>query len=228
MTDTIIFDAGGVLCCPRMGSWLTTNRLYEIVSDRLGDEDKLREAMEIESKIYLDESLPIADEDMEFIVRRNYFAALSKRLGWELSEREKDVLARDMTENDARYDFYEDTRSALDYISGKYTIGLLSDAMPSIRRVFMNAGLMDMIDASVISCDIGATKPDKRMYEAIMDKLEAERSRCVFIDDREANVRGAIDCGMQGIQLLRGSQSDYEGLKADTLFDAIRLIEQMK
>ena len=221
MIKNIIFDAGGVLCYPRMGSWLTTNRLAEIVGGRLGDEDALKAAMEEEAKKYLDESFPLADETMEFVVRRNYFDALSKRLGWELTEREKDVLARDMTENDARYDFYDDARSALEYVAGKYTVGLLSDAMPSIKRVFMNAGFMDLIDDAVISCEIGATKPDKRMYEAILFKLEAEPGECVFIDDRTGNVEGAIACGMKGIQLDREGGSDYSGLKAKTLFEAI-------
>ena len=226
MIKYVILDAGGVLCYPRMGSWLTTNRFEEVLGQRYKQvpPKELALAMEAEAKIYLDESLKIDDETMEFVVRRNYFEALSKRLKWELTDRELNVLARDMTEYDERYAFYDDTRTGLDTLSDKYTLGLLSDAMPSLKRVFMNAGLLEMFLDVVISAEIGATKPDKRMYEAITEKLEAKPEECIFIDDRECNIQGAIDCGMQGLLM------DREGVKENSvkdLFEAYRYIEKL-
>ena len=107
MTEFIILDAGGVLVAPRMGDWLTPVRFEEIIGEtRLAAVSKkqLKRAMEESARVYLDESLLLPDETWEFAARRNYFVDLARRLGWTLTDREADVLARDMTENDARYD----------------------------------------------------------------------------------------------------------------------------
>lgn len=228
MTTHVILDAGGVICLPHMGTWLTTNRFDEIIGEtrlRAAGPDKIRMAMERSAKIYLDESMPIADESYEFAARRNYFLDIAGALGWTLTDREADALARDMTENDARYDFYDDAREGVRRLGEKYHLGLLSDAMPSIRRVMENAGYMDLFDAAVISCEVAATKPDERMYRAIAEKLEAAPENCVFIDDRINNLEGARRFGMRAIHMARDGAPTWDGPHAADLFEAARLIE---
>lgn len=227
MVEGIILDAGGVICLPRMGDWLTPVRFEEIIGEnRLNavTPAQLAAAKEAAAEIYLDESLTLPDETFEFAARRNYFLDLAKRLSWTLTDREADVLARDMTENDSRYDFYDDSRSALNELRSMGAMGLLSDAMPSLKRVFENAGLTELFDEIVISCDIGATKPDGRMYEAILSKLELAPEVCIFCDDRIPNLEGARRAGIRAIHMCREGESEWDGESVRDLWELVRLL----
>ena len=229
MTEAIILDAGGVICLPRPGDWLTPGRFEEIIGKtRLAavTKEQLDKAKEAAAKIYLDESLPLPDETFEFAARRNYFLDLAKRLSWTLTDNEADVLARDMTENDSRYDFYDESRAALNELRDMGALGLLSDAMPSIKRVFENAGLLELFDSVVISCDIGATKPDERMYKAILEKLDIDPRLCLFCDDRICNLEGAEKLGIRAVHMCRDGESEWHGEKVRDLMELVRLVRR--
>ena len=228
MAKCIILDAGGVICYPRPGDWLTPVRFNEIIGEnRLNavTDEQLRSAKEAAAKIYLDESLLLPDETWEFAARRNYFLDLAKRLSWTLTDREADILARDMTENDARYDFYEEARGALMELREMGAMGLLSDAMPSIKRTFDNAGLLELFDGVVISCDIGATKPDEKMYRAITELLEVEPADCIFCDDRLNNLEGAEKFGIRAVHMCREGESSWHG---DVVHDLTGLADLLR
>lgn len=62
----------------------------------------------------------------------------------------------------------------------------------------------------VISGDVGATKPDERIYQALLDGFGLRPEGTVFIDDRADNVAAASRMGLVGIRFvdaasLRGS-----------------------
>ncbi|MHA2788275.1 HAD family hydrolase [Corynebacterium sp. S7] len=56
-----------------------------------------------------------------------------------------------------------------------------------------------IVDAVVLSGEIGAEKPSREAFQAAADAIEADLSDCVLIDDDILNVRGAVDNGMIGI-----------------------------
>ncbi len=49
----------------------------------------------------------------------------------------------------------------------------------------------------VVSGDEGLVKPDPAIYRLLMERNSLAASQCLFIDDSEANVRGARAIGMQ-------------------------------
>ena len=49
----------------------------------------------------------------------------------------------------------------------------------------------------VVSGDEGLVKPDPAIYRLLMERNGLAASQCLFIDDSEANVRGARACGME-------------------------------
>lgn len=229
MSKTILLDAGGVICYPRPGDWLTPVRFEEIIGEnRLNSvmPEQLWAAKQASAAIYLDESLPLTDETLEFAARRNYFLDLAKRLSWTLTDREADVLARDMTENDARYDFYAEARSAIMQLRDIGPVGLLSNAMPSLRRIFDNAGLLELFDDAVISCEIGAQKPSEKMYATICERMEVEPGDCIFVDDTIANIEAAEKFGMQGVHMCREGESDWHGIIVRDLTEVVRLARE--
>jgi len=134
--------------------------------------------------------------------------------------------ARDITEIAARYDFYDEARSAILQLRDMGPIGLLSNAMPSIKRVFDNAGLLELFDDVVISCEIGAQKPSEKMYATICERMEVEPGDCIFVDDVIANLEAAEKFGMQGVHMCREGESDWHGIIVRDLTEVVRLARE--
>lgn len=57
----------------------------------------------------------------------------------------------------------------------------------------------DLFDAIVDSSDVGMRKPDPRIYEITLEKIESAPEETVFIDDTFENVEAAEALGMTGI-----------------------------
>ncbi len=54
-------------------------------------------------------------------------------------------------------------------------------------------------DGGVISAEAKSSKPDKRIYEILMEKYNLVPNQCLFIDDLEVNVKAAEASGMNGL-----------------------------
>lgn len=48
----------------------------------------------------------------------------------------------------------------------------------------------------VFSGDLGVAKPDARIWAALADRLSARTAECLFLDDRQVNIDGALAAGM--------------------------------
>jgi epoxide hydrolase-like predicted phosphatase len=57
----------------------------------------------------------------------------------------------------------------------------------------------ELFDAVVISGEVGMRKPEEGIFLRTADALGLPPGSCVFIDDMEANVAAATDCGMTGL-----------------------------
>lgn len=62
-------------------------------------------------------------------------------------------------------------------------------------------------DGGVFSCHEHLVKPDEAIYLRLCGKYGLKPEECIFIDDREKNVRGAENTGMKGI-VYRGQSPD--------------------
>jgi 2-haloacid dehalogenase len=54
----------------------------------------------------------------------------------------------------------------------------------------------------VISGDVGVNKPDRRIFEHLIERFEIEPAATVFIDDSEANLVTAMALGFRAIQFI--------------------------
>ncbi|MDR3598632.1 HAD family phosphatase [Clostridium sp.] len=59
----------------------------------------------------------------------------------------------------------------------------------------------ELFDGGVVSYKEKLLKPEKEIYEKIVDKYEIEPSETVFIDDMQVNVEAAMKLGIKGIIL---------------------------
>lgn len=85
-------------------------------------------------------------------------------------------------------------------LKSQYKIGLLSNISSDwITDDFLSNDEIALFDGMVFSYQVGVTKPDRRTYEAIAQKLGVEPEHCIMIDDSELNCSGARQVGMQAI-----------------------------
>lgn len=83
-------------------------------------------------------------------------------------------------------------------------IGLVSNTGRSpgvaLRKLMSEHGILRYFDATVFSDEVGCRKPDRRIFEAAMQRLGATAERTIHIgDDPNADIRGAKQSGMLAI-----------------------------
>ena len=59
---------------------------------------------------------------------------------------------------------------------------------------------VNQMDGGILSFEAKMIKPDMEIYERIVKKFQLKPENCVFIDDRETNMRSAEKAGMNTIQ----------------------------
>jgi putative hydrolase of the HAD superfamily len=78
---------------------------------------------------------------------------------------------------------------------------LLSNGVREITtRLRSDRVLDDWFDVIVVSCEVGLSKPDRRVYELCLGRLGVPGHEALFVDDRRANVEGARQAGLQALR----------------------------
>ena len=94
-----------------------------------------------------------------------------------------------------------------------YHVYLLSNYPRDIFTLHAGNGsfpFLDYVDGKVVSGFVQMIKPDADIYKCLMDKYTLKPEECIFIDDREENIQGAINVGMQGIVFQNYRQASSE------------------
>jgi glucose-1-phosphatase len=60
--------------------------------------------------------------------------------------------------------------------------------------------VMDLFEGCILSCEVGARKPEPEIFQAALERAQVPPQRCLFIDDVELFVRGARSMGLHGIR----------------------------
>lgn len=89
-----------------------------------------------------------------------------------------------------------------------YKLYLLSNASKRIYDYFESFLPFDFFDGYVISCDVHIVKPDKKIYQLLLDKYNLIADECLFIDDREDNVLSAQKLKINTYQF----ENDFESI----------------
>lgn len=86
-----------------------------------------------------------------------------------------------------------------------YLIGFLSNTELPALNVF-HEHRYSCFDVTVFSCLEGVIKPDPRMYEILVSRLQKPRQEVLLIDDRQENITSARRFGMQAVRFLSFEQ----------------------
>ena len=97
---------------------------------------------------------------------------------------------------------YEDVSDYIQELKNRgYKIYLLSNASHRLlNEYWLSIKNHECFDGEVVSAFVGLLKPNKDIYEYLLDKFSLKPEECAFVDDSIPNVDGAIICGMQGIK----------------------------
>lgn len=99
--------------------------------------------------------------------------------------------------------FYEVTWDVMKELKNKgIGVCLLSNALPNLEDTAKNLTTKDKI---FVSYELGLLKPDIKIYQHVLKKLNANPCEIIFIDDKVINVNGAQSVGIHGIVFNQAS-----------------------
>jgi len=90
--------------------------------------------------------------------------------------------------------------------SGYPLVGLSNWADETFQQVRHQYEFMDWFDDIIISGAVKLVKPDPRIFELLLDRIQRPAEACVLIDDSRANIEVAQQLGMQTIHFQSAEQ----------------------
>jgi putative hydrolase of the HAD superfamily len=100
-------------------------------------------------------------------------------------------------------DIFEPIRENIDLIrllKPHYRLGLISNTNPwHFEYAIRPSEVYPLFESVTLSCEVGAMKPDRRLFDDALGKLALEPEDCVFIDDLRPFVEAARALGMRGV-----------------------------
>jgi epoxide hydrolase-like predicted phosphatase len=102
----------------------------------------------------------------------------------------------------------------VDYIRSlkvHYRTALLSNAWTDLRAYLEKRWkIADAFDLMVISAEVGLAKPDQRIYQLVLERLQVPAQAAIFLDDVFENVEAARSVGLTGIHFRSADQARAE------------------
>jgi putative hydrolase of the HAD superfamily len=100
---------------------------------------------------------------------------------------------------------YDDAIPFLDRLrAADIKIAIVSNCSEHTRPLLTRLGVIPMVDAVVLSCEVGAAKPSEEIYLRALDQLEVAATAAVFVDDQASYCAGAAALGIKVVQIVRG------------------------
>ena len=134
---------------------------------------------------------------MGAITPDEHWAAVVKRLKRPASEMEA-----------IRHEFFAGDiidRTLLEFLRslrGTYKTGLISNAWGDLRDYIVREKFDDAFDHMIISAEVGAVKPEAKIYKIALEQAGVSANEAVFVDDFAVNIEGCEKVGMQGIYFV--------------------------
>ena len=99
------------------------------------------------------------------------------------------------------------TGDLLRRLHDRYSLYLLSDTNEiHFGYVQKTVAILEVFDEFVLSFQVGAMKPDPRIYQEVLRRSGLPARGCLFVDDRPANVEGAARLGIPAVQFESPAQ----------------------
>lgn len=80
-----------------------------------------------------------------------------------------------------------------------YSLYVLSNMSLEFIDFLRKQPVYRFFDGEVISCEERCVKPERRIYEILLERYGLNPAETLFIDDRPANIAMAETCGIRGV-----------------------------
>lgn len=98
---------------------------------------------------------------------------------------------------------YQDMQEVIHKLKAAgYRLALLSNITEYSANTIRKNGFYDPFDPILLSCEIGAKKPDPQAYLHLLTTLQVPAEKCIFIDDKTSNVDAAKALHIDGIHYI--------------------------
>jgi putative hydrolase of the HAD superfamily len=88
--------------------------------------------------------------------------------------------------------FYDGTQDFLLKLRDRYSLGCLSNTNPiHLKRITERWNIPEYFDYSFFSHELGCVKPDREIFERVLEKVPFDADSIVFFDDNPLNVKAA-------------------------------------
>lgn len=226
MIKNLVFDFGRVLAYPATGNWFITPETKNILGAlrffKLMHSSKTPTAFRNSCR-YLDSIHLLHTEEEEI----EQFTEFYKRALAEIGIKDKNEtlslkLAQDVTLNDNKVVIYDDVLPCFEELKSKYSISVLSDTWPSLRRVLKNYGVSQYLSGIVLSCDYNEQKSGTKLFEIAIKEWNILPEETVFVDDSESNLDNASKVGFSCILM------DRTGKKKESKYPIVYDLNDLK
>lgn len=189
MIKNIIFDVGEVLMGYRWHDMLLDSGMTDAEANEIGPQlfsDSLWKGM--------DEGTISIPEAIEGFGKK--FPNQADSIKWFISHGEY--------MNVPRPDVWKLVRQLKEKGYGIYLLSNYSEEL--FTKHTANADFMNVIDGRIVSYEVQLLKPDKKIYQALLNKYSLKANECIFFDDKIENVEAAIK---EGIEAKQVSSKDH-------------------
>ena len=124
-------------------------------------------------------------------------------------------LIADLSRRDAEFmrshiKLCDDTVPFLSWLRSRGVLSaLVSNCADTTRAQLTHLGIIPLVDAVVLSCEVGSMKPYPEIYVTALEELGVAAVDAVFIDDQPSFCVGAQAVGVRPIQIARGQPDGY-------------------
>jgi HAD superfamily hydrolase (TIGR01509 family) len=125
------------------------------------------------------------------------------------------ALVADLSRRDAEFSrayarLCEDTVPFLEWLrSNGVLTALVSNCADTTRPQLERLGMIPLVDAVILSCEVGSMKPYPEIYVTALEELGVAAVDAVFIDDQPTFCVGAEAVGIRPIQIARAEANGY-------------------
>lgn len=111
----------------------------------------------------------------------------------------------------------EGIHEALENLTKRYKLGVLTNAMPSRKYYELTIdGIDKYFDQIIISREIGHHKPDPIIYQEAIKRAGVEPAKMLFVDDKVKYLDGAINAGFGGGVLMGTKETTVKYPRVET------------
>ncbi|MCI8347263.1 MAG: HAD family hydrolase [Bacilli bacterium] len=202
----IVFDIGGVFLKPTTGHWFITPYINDLLKNKIDMEEF---KLSLKNNYELVNEISLQTEEEEYSMFYNYYKKSLEDINYsKMSDELLSKMSKSITYDNNRYTFYSDVKDALETLSKKYRLVILSDNFPSIKRILKDIDIDKYFKPMIISTFYGYRKKDKILFEILKNDIQYKEGTAIFIDDSEKNLDIAKEYKLIPIRMDRNKNSN--------------------